>query len=239
MRREIMSVTGLKLSFLTLVAAALAMTSAASGSTINASDPGVVFTLGNIPQPGEENVLLNTGTTGNTVFGQTNQTHVLVQFTSPQTLSEPSSGQARVEAINGGGSQVGLTDITISVPGHTYGDLIFNPDIAGNIGVPGGTLNVSVTDIHGMVFLFSYALGHGENFLTITTTGGDTIVSTTLQYSLPGGFTDLRQTRISGVTVIPEPATYVPCMGLGLGLIALLRRRRGVSDNQFPRSELV
>jgi len=236
MRREIMPITGFKLSILTLVAAALAMTSAASGSTV---DPSVVFTLGNHPQPGEENVLLNKGTTGHTVFGVTNMTQLPVEFTSPQTLSEPSSGQARVEAINGGGSHIGLTDITISVPGHTYGDLIFNPDISGTVGSPGGTLHVSVTDVHGMVFLFNYALGPGENFLTITTTGGDTILSTTLQYSLSDGFTDLRQTRVSGITVIPEPATYVPCMGLGLGLIALFRRRRGVSHNQFSRSELV
>lgn len=231
-----MPITGLRLSILTLIAGALAMTASASGSTV---DPSVVFTLGNNPQPGEENVLLNKGTTGNTVFGVTNMTHIPVQFTSPQTLSEPASGQARVEAINGGGSHIGLTDITISVPGHTYGDLIFNPDITGTIGSPGGTLNVSVTDVHGMVFVFNYTLGPGENFLTITTTGADTILSTTLQYSLSDGFTDLRETRVSGVTVIPEPATYVPCMGLGLGLIALLRRRRGVSHNQLPGSELV
>lgn len=225
-------ISRLKLAILAPVAAVLAVAPIALGSTINASDPGVVFTLGNNPQPGEKNVLLNNGTTGTTVFGQTNQSHLPVQFTSTQTLIEPPSGQARIEATSGG-----LANITISAPGHTYADLIMNPDVTGTVGTPGGTLDVSVTDIHGQVFLFSYALGHGSNFITITTTGGDTIVSTTLQYSLTAGFTDLRQVRISGLIPIPEPASYLLGI-LGLGFIALLRRRRGVLHSHCARSEL-
>ncbi len=62
---------------------------------------GVVFMLGNNPQPGEENVLLNNGTTGTTVFGTTNQSSITVQFTSTtDTLSEPSNGQARIESTD-------------------------------------------------------------------------------------------------------------------------------------------
>src|SRR5215469_16790866 len=214
-KEHIVGITSFKLPILALVATALAMTSAASGSTI---DPSVVFTLGNHPQPGEENVVLNKGTTGTTLFGQTNMTHLPVQFTSTQTLIEPASGQARVEATSGG-----LTNITISAPGHTFGDLIMNPDVTGTVGTPGGRLDVSVTDIHGQVFVFAYTLGHGSNFITITTTGGDSILSTTLQYSLAGGFTDLRQIRISGLTVIPEPGT-LSLFGTGLlGLAGLFR----------------
>jgi len=184
---------------------------------------GIVFTLGNNPQPGEENVLLNKGTTGTTVFGNTNQTGLLVQFTSTQTLTEPSNGQARIEATNGT-SQVGLTNVTITVPGGSYGDLIFNPDITGTIGTPGGGLSVSVTDNLGNVGTFSYALSNGENFLTITTTGGERIVSTGLSYSMDTGFTDLRQVRISGA-VIPEPAAAT-MLATGLGMIAACGLRR-------------
>src|SRR5262249_2352929 len=82
----------------------------------------ILFTLGNNPQPGEENVLLNQGSTGTTVFGRTNQTNFFVQFTSTQTLTEPPNGQARIEATNGT-SQIGLTNVTISVPALSYGDL--------------------------------------------------------------------------------------------------------------------
>src|SRR3954447_2888830 len=108
----------------------------------------IIFTLGNNPQPGEENVLLNKGTSGNTVFGETNQSHTLVQFDSTQTLLEPANGQARIEATDGT-VQIGLTNVTITVPTGTYGDIIFNPTITGTVGVPGGTLSVDVTENNG------------------------------------------------------------------------------------------
>jgi hypothetical protein len=193
------------------------------------SRAGIIFTLGNNPQPGEENVLLNTGATGNTLFGVTNQSNTPVEFTSTQLLTEPANGQARIEATNGT-SQIGLTNVTISVPNGSAGDLIFNPDITGRIGTPGGTLTVSVTDNLGVVSPFAYSLGNGQNFLTITTTGGERIVSTSLSYDNPGGFTDLRQVRISGLAVVPEPATGI-MLATGLGILVVaragsLRRKR-------------
>jgi hypothetical protein len=184
-----------------------------------------IFTLGNNPQPGEENVLLNQGTFGTTVFGTTNQTGHLVQFTSTQTLIEPANGQARIEATNVTGSQVGLTNITISVPGGSYGDLIFNPDITGTIGEPGGTLHVSVTDNLGHVAPFDYTLSNGNNFLTITSANGERIVSTSLSYSLDTGFTDLRQVRISGAVPELNPAGAAGALTLVVGGMLLLRGR--------------
>jgi hypothetical protein len=51
-------------------------------------------------QPTEENVLLNKGTTWTTVFGETNQTHLQVAFSSTtDTLIEPSNGQARIGPV--------------------------------------------------------------------------------------------------------------------------------------------
>jgi hypothetical protein len=61
--------------------------------------------------------------------------------------------------------------------------------------------------------------------LTITTTGGDQILSTHLSYSLTDGFTDLRQIRISGTALIPE-ASAVTMLATGLGMTAALRLRR-------------
>jgi len=191
------------------------------------SQATITFTLGNNPQPGEENVLLNKGTSGNTVFGETNQSHTLVQFNSTQTLLEPANGQARIEATNGT-DQIGLTNITITVPTGTYGDIIFNPSITGTVGVSGGTLSVDVTDNFNVVHSFGYGLGNGNNFLTIVASAGETIASTSLSYSLAEGFTDLRQVRISGAqgTVVPEPSTLVMA-GIGaLGLVGVIRRRR-------------
>src|SRR5207248_2883778 len=83
---------------------------------------GIIFQLGNNPQPGEENILLNTGTTGATVFGMTQNSMLTAAFSSTtDTLTEPSNGQARVEAVDGL-----VNNISISVPGHTFGDLIIN-----------------------------------------------------------------------------------------------------------------
>src|SRR5262245_46639000 len=63
---------------------------------------GVDFQLGNNPQPDEENVLLNTGTSGFEVFGLTNQSGLPVRFSSiTDILTEPANGQARIEAQDG------------------------------------------------------------------------------------------------------------------------------------------
>src|SRR6266498_488361 len=84
---------------------------------------GITFDLGNNPQPDEENILLNTGTSGSSVLGVTNQSGLSVLFTSTtDTLTDPANGQARIEAQD----QL-LNNLTISVPGGFYKDLIINP----------------------------------------------------------------------------------------------------------------
>jgi hypothetical protein len=193
-----------------------------------APDPAradVVFTLGNHPQPGEENVLLNTGDIGNPIFGTTDQSHTLVQFNSTQLLSEPPNGQARIEATNGT-SQIGLTNVTISSPGFSFGDLIFDPHIGGTVGTQGGNAHITAVATDG-TFTFDYTLGNGENFLTLTTTGGELMSSVSISYSLSDGFTDLRQIRISGLTAVPEAGTISTLM-IGLGFLTWvgIRRRR-------------
>src|SRR5262245_37369696 len=84
---------------------------------------GVIFQTGNHPQPDEQNILLNQGTTGTTVFGETNQTGTTVAFSSTtDILSEPANGQARIEAEDGL-----VNNITVTVPNGTFHDLIVNP----------------------------------------------------------------------------------------------------------------
>jgi len=189
---------------------------------------GMVFQLGNNPQPNEENVLLNNGTTGNLVTGTTNQTGATVNFTSTQTLTEPSSGQARIEATNGSG-QVGLTNVSFSLASGSFEDTIFNPFIGGTVGTSGGTATVTAVANDG-VFTFSYTLGNGNNFLTVFATGGELIESVSLSYSLPAGFTDLRQVRISGVTSpsVPDNGTTVSLLGVSMVGLAFLRRKLAV-----------
>lgn len=192
------------------------------------------ITLGNNPQPNENNILLNTGTSGTTVTGTLNTfPNVLVNFTSNQALTEPASGQARIQAQNGSA----LTSLSVSLAnGLTYGDLIFNPAIVGNLG-SGGTGTVNVITTAGTSAPFSFTVGPGQNYVTVLAGPGEGIISTTV--SVPGGFASFQQPRISGpfnVAVpqgggggtqggfVPEPATFA-LMGGGLAGIALLRRK--------------
>ncbi len=186
----------------------------------------ITFTLGNNPQPGEENVLLNNGTSGSTVSGTTNQSGVTINFTSAtQILSEPSSGQARIEATSGG-SQVALSDISsITSATGPFGDLIFNMFIGGTIGTSGGTATISVLDNLGFTSTFSETLGNGQNFLTVVASAGESIDSVAISY--PVGFTDLRQVRISGVTAptVPDSGATLSLLGASLIGLAFLRRK--------------
>jgi len=194
---------------------------------LNAS---IIFTLGNNPS-NDVNILLNSGATGTTVIGSPNMSPgVIVDFSSTQSLSEPSSGQARV-AANPEGSP--LTNLTISLAnGLTYGDLIINPFIGGlcaNCTGGASTITVRAVSSNGTAeapaVFTGLTVGNGNNFLTIVATGGESIVSTTI--SVAGGFNDLRQPRISGpfAAAVPESSTYL-LIGVGLGLLGFLGRRR-------------
>ena len=184
-----------------------------------------IFTPGNNPQPGEVNVLLSNGTTGNTVQGTTNMSGFAVNFISTQTITEPSSGQARIEATNNG-SQVGLTNVNFSLAnGGTFTDAIFSMSIGGTVGASGGTATITAVTNDG-TFTFMQAIGNGSNFLTITTSGGETINSVGISYA--NGLTDLEQVRISGAAAratVPETGATVSLLGLGLAGLGIFRRK--------------
>ena len=180
----------------------------------------VMFETGNHPQTGEENVLFGTTQTGTLVDGTSNKSGVTVDFSSTQTLTA-GGGQAKVEALG-----ALLTNITISSPGHTFTDLIFNPDHGSGV----ATVMVVATD---GTFGFTYdspGLGPGQNFLTMTTKDGETISSVTINAA--SGFKDLKQIRISGISGVTVPVpeasavTLISLVLLAFGAL-LFRARRG------------
>jgi hypothetical protein len=199
----------------------------------------VIFDLGDHHQPGEVNVLTIKGETGTTVMGRINEfPAVTVDFTSTEELLTNANGQAQVTGcaapcVLPPFETSPIDNMSISLAnGLTYGDLILDPHITNDCATCGGTAAVTVTaeTSGGIVeppFSFTYALSKGENFLTITTTGGERILNTHI--TDPLNFSDMRQVRLSGLpgTPIPEPSTYA-LMAISLGAITVLRKKRKV-----------
>jgi hypothetical protein len=213
-------------------------------------EAGAVFTLGNNPQPNEQNVLFGTSETGSTVTGFTNSSNLAVLFSSTQTLFQQSKGQADVGAISPStNAAIAVTNITLTAPKGTN-DVILNPHIGGQPKIDTSTpatVTVVTAEPGGgtQSFTFTYpssgagAWGNGNNFLTITTTGGETIVSVTVD--APGGFDDLQQPRVSGSfgvvgPFVPEPASLT-LAGICAGwLVWQVRRNRRKSTSHLPNS---
>ena len=195
---------------------------------------------GNVPEPGEENILLGGNTVGSLIMGTTNQSGATVLFQSPsQFLLVPASGQARIEAlvsndINSG--QLAIDDsITVSLASSnlSFGDLIFNSFIGGGLGA-GGSLTVVVNGFDSnngplsQTFTLDddgdpLSLGNGSNFYTVLASGGDRMTSVEISPNIGSTYADLRQIRISQIA--PEPGSMVLML---LGFVFVLTRRRSM-----------
>jgi PEP-CTERM motif len=175
----------------------------------NVASATVIHEQGNIPQT-DENILFNgagTDDTGNPVIGRGNQTSFLFAFNSSTTLSASSSGQAEVEGD--------FSDITLSMLDPTFGftSAIFNL----NAGVAGSVdINVSwVSPTGSAVESETFAVNvnnpgnpnTGQNFFTITAIDDQVIANISIVSDNP--LVDIRQVRIGGRELLPDPGDPV------------------------------
>lgn len=198
---------------LALAIGALAIALSSSASTTIA-----IYSAPPYPPNPPQNVLLNTGDTGLTVLGITNQSGNTVVFSGEETLLEPANGQARIEALDGG-----LTSLNISLaPSNTGFDSIeFNLNALAS-----GTAVLAFTDQFGNPFSGAFAIGQsGSNFFTAVASEGELIRDVQIDTNVD--LSSVSQVRLGAVSaLVPEPAAWsIMVMGM-LALGAVLRRRR-------------
>jgi len=180
------------------------------------ADGGVIYSPGNNPQPDEENVLFAASETGTTISGFTNKSNIQVDFSSTAgSLTQTAKGQAQIGALGGP-----VKNLTVSIPGGSFTDLIMNPK-NGPKGGSTATVTVVANEPGGgtKTTTFNYTIDQGNNFLTILAIDGETIASATIDAA--GGFEEFSQPRISGAAInaVPEPASLT-LVGIALAGMA-------------------
>ncbi len=189
------------------------------GALAAASQASITFVSANVPQKGDENVLYTgEGTTDNAplILGRTNQSRQLVRFSGAGENLIGTGGQAWITGTDGD-----ITRLTITPP---EGQIAFssvilnvNPDLKGNAT---STVDFTVTTANQALTYNDVRVGPGSNFFTFAAGDGDVITSLSLFSRVQ--LSDVRQVRV-GLAPVPEPASI---MGLALGGLALLRRRK-------------
>ena len=178
----------------------------------------ITLSFVNLPQPGEQSIVLTDGVMGTTVYATTNLTGMLVKFTSlTDVLEEFTTGVSGIRATD-----ASVNNITASLPGNTFTDFIAN--IYGVYEVhPEVDISVNAND---GIFNFSFQglTGNQDNYITLLASNGEWMNSVTID----GKFFALRDVNFSGIAPsVPEPSSLLLTAGGVVALLGRLRRHLG------------